>query len=176
MSKTYRVRLGSVRGEGRDERRIVCPKLVPEMPALLGDALAAKGWVVTPDGAKARKRFGTVDATIALDEPALELKAEASVELIGRSYEPNDNDGLGRTAALADGETQRPVAAKQAVARAERIIAQAEPDVRAEVLGAVQVALLEALQRKAAQLGRVQSVERGTDADGRAVTTIKVEV
>ena len=47
---------------------------------------------------------------------------------------------------------------------------------RAEVAGAVKVALLEALTRKAQQLGRIASIEQGTDADGRPMTTIKVEV
>jgi hypothetical protein len=40
----------------------------------------------------------------------------------------------------------------------------------------VEAAPVDALTRKAAQLGRVASVERGTDADGQTVTTIRVEV
>ena len=174
MSKTYRVRLGAVRGAGEDKRRIACPPLVPEMPTLLGDALAAQGWDV--HAGIARKRFDGVDATITLHDPTLELKAEVAIEVVGRSYEPNDNDALGMAAAREDGEAKRAQAKRTADQRAAEAVIGVETRVREEVHGAVKVALLEALTRKAQQLGRVASVERGTDADGRAVTTITVEV
>ena len=174
MSKTYRVKLGVVRGAGEDKRRIACPRLVPEMPTLLGDALAAQGWDV--HAGVARKRFDEVDAAITLDDPTLELKAKVAIEVVGRSYEPNDNDAVGMAAAREDGKAKRESAQRTADKQAAEAVIGVETRVREEVHGAVKVALLEALTRKANGLGRVQSVERGTDADGRAVTTITVEV
>jgi hypothetical protein len=74
---------------------------------------------------------------------------------------PTFSDGRG-VAAVAAGVAARPVAV--------------DVEVREQVMGAVEAAPVDALTRKAAQLGRVASVERGTDADGQTVTTIRVEV
>ena len=176
MSKTYRVKLGTVEGAGRDERRIACPKIVPEMPVLLGAALAAQGWDVDEVGNRARKRFNEVEATVTLDDPSLELKTAVSVAVVGRSYQPDDNEVLGKAEARADGAARRGEFQQQADAKAAQALIDVDDAVRAEVAGAVKVALLEALTRKAQQLGRIASIEQGTDADGRPMTTIKVEV
>ncbi|MEZ4407189.1 MAG: hypothetical protein R3A52_12005 [Polyangiales bacterium] len=176
MSKTYRVKLGAVTGESSDRRKVVCPKLVPEMGEILGEALTRRGWVVDAESKRATKRDGAVTASLDLDDPTLELRASLSEEVIGQSYEPNDNDALGTAKAKADAEAQRIVATKRVKRAAESLIASREAGVRDDVLGAVKEALVEALKRKAATLGRVESVVQGTDAQGRAVTTIKVEV
>ena len=174
MSKTYVVKLGTVVGESRERRDVVCPRIVPEMPALLGDALKGAGWAV--EGHVARKAFEGVEVEVDLENPSLELKAKAEVPVVGRGYDAADNRARGEAAARRDGEARRDEVARTAREAAERALIKVEDEVRTEVAGAVKVALLEALQRKAAQLGTVQGVEHGTDADGRAVTTIRVEV
>ena len=176
MSKTYRVRLGTVTEESADRRRVVCPRIVPEMPEILGAALKSRGWSVDGATKKATKRVGAVTATVDLDEPVMELKAAASEDVIGQAWEANDDDAKGEVAARADGERQRGRARARAKERAQAAVAAGEAAVRDEVLAAVKAALVEALTRKAAELGRVESVVQGTDAQGRAVTTIKVEV
>lgn len=174
MSKTYVVKIGVEHAESRERRALVCPPIVPEMPSLLGAELAKRGWDVADD--KASKTFDGVEVEVDLRNPSLELKADAKANVVGRSYDPADNDARGRAAARKDAEVNREEAAKQAKAKAEKKLLKVDDAVRAEVSGAVKGALLEALQRKAAQLGRVQGVEQGTDADGRPVTTIRVEV
>jgi hypothetical protein len=176
MSKVYRVKLGTVAGAGRDTRSIACPKLVPEMPTILGAALAAKGWEVDADGRAARKTFRGVEATVDLKSPALDLKSTVTREVEGRAYEPDDNDARGMALARANGEAALKEAQRKVDEKAARAVLAVDVEVREEVMGAVKVALVDALTRKAAQLGRVASIERGTDADGQTVTTIRVEV
>lgn len=174
MSKTYVVKIGTVSAESRERRDVVCPPIVPEMPSLLGAELAARGWDVAED--KARKTFDGVEVEVDLRNPSLELKSGAKVAVVGKSYDAADNDVRGRAAARKDAEAKRGEAGKRAKAKAEQALLKVDDEVRAEVTAAVKGALLEALQRKAAQLGRVQGVEHGKDADGRPVTTIRVEV
>ncbi|MDB4931951.1 MAG: hypothetical protein JWM10_4435 [Myxococcaceae bacterium] len=176
MSKVYRVKLGTVEGAGRERRSIACPKLVPEMPTILGAALAAKGWKVDEKAKRATKTFRGVEATVDLDAATLGLEAKVSEEVVGRSYQADDNDARGMAEARANAESARKAAQVKVDQKAARAVLAVDVEVREEVMGAVKVALVEALTLKAKQLGQIQSVEQGTDADGRAVTTIRVEV
>ncbi len=176
MSKTYRVKLGTVVGESRDRRVVVCPPIVPEMPALLGAELAKAGWAIDDDGKTARKTVDAAELSIDLENPALELNAQATADVIGSSYDPADNDGRGDAAAREDAERRRPDFEREAKAKADRALMRAEEAVRDEVGGAVRAALLEALVRKAGQLGRAGDPVESVDADGQRVTTITVEV
>ena len=74
---------------------------------------------------------------------------------------------LARASRTAEGQLSR--------AAAEQLGA-AEADIRAALQAALQKVYVEALQRKAASLGQIESVHEGRGADGELELTIKVRV
>jgi hypothetical protein len=127
-----------------------------EMRRLFREELARDGW--KKDGGKLRSSIDGI--AVELDADGKTVTATAAGERVV--------EGRGQTVAQADQRvTARQGDAERALARdvAERL-ARAEPDLRAALEAAVQRVYVEALKRKAASFGAVESCSESTDADG----------
>lgn len=178
MSRGYRIawqqpvwRQASERVEARDE---ICMDvglldILPEadMLALLRQRLADDGWSRDGDGGMSR-RFGEVTVTLAPDGRSLTARAAQARDVVARgTTDQGAKDQLARLGKAAEQDLAREVA---------RRITAVEGDVRASVQAALQKVYVEALQRKAAAMGEVESVVESRGADGELELTIKVRV
>lgn len=144
-------------------------EILPEaaMVELLRERLAEDGWQRGEDGVM-RRSFGGVEAELAADGRSVTVRASATQDVTAR----------GNTEAEAAARLERirkTAATELAKAAAQRIVAS-EPEVRAALQGALQRVYVEALQRKAASLGHIESVHEGRSDDGELELTIKVRV
>lgn len=138
-----------------------------EMVALLRARLAEDGWKREDDGSMSR-RIGEVAVRLAPDGRSVEATASAAREVSARGTSDADaKSQLARASQAAKDELSRTAAAR---------LTAAEGDVRAAVQGALQRVYVEALQRKAAALGEVESMQETRGADGELELTIKVRV
>lgn len=178
MSRGYRVRLpqptwrdATTRVTSSDAMALDVGllEILPEaaMVALLRERLAADGWSTAPDGAMTRS-FGEVEVELAADGRTITARVSVARELkVRASSEAEAAARLARATHSAEGTLSR--------VAAERLGA-AEADIRAALQGALQKVYVEALQRKAASLGQIESVHEGHGADGELELTIKVRV
>jgi hypothetical protein len=178
MSRGYRIRLPqpvwkdvTARVESADAicMDVAVLEILPEaeMLALLRGRLEQDGWSKGQDGTLSKK-FGEVTATLAADGRTVEVKATAARTLTARSQtEQEANQKI----------EQQKGGAEKALARliGERLGA-AEGDIRGSVQAALQKVYVEALQRKAASLGEIESMQESRGADGELELTIKVRV
>ena len=143
------------------------PILSPQqMTDLLKDALDDDGWTLTADGGRQKTLRPGLVATLSADGSSItvSMTAERSVGGTGRS-----------DAEAQQNAAQNATAASSAVKReATTTLAAAEADVRAALEKAIQQVYVEALEQKAQSMGQVESIERGTSADGSLEITIKV--
>lgn len=153
---------------------------LPEMRAMLREALRAQGWAEEPDGALA-KPFGEVVARLAPDASAVEVRARVTSEVAARgSVTAAQGDDADDVAAKARAEAERALAAKrsgaEAQARREALarLAAEERGVRAELQGALNKVYREALERRARAMGEVESVRESGDAAGGYEVTVVV--
>lgn len=138
-----------------------------EMLALLRAQLERDGWTKGKDGGLS-KTFGEVTAELSPDGASLTARAAASRDVSARGTTDAEAQAkLGRASESAEKELARKVAER---------LDRAEGDVRAAVQEALQKVYVEALQRKAASLGEVESVQEVRGADGELELTIKVRV
>lgn len=138
-----------------------------EMIALLRAQLEKDGWSKGQDGALSRS-FGEVTAELAPDGRTLTARATVSREVTARgTTEAEAQAKLGRAQEAASKELDKKVA--------ERLDA-AEGEVRAAVQAALQRVYVEALQRKAASLGEIESMQEVRGEGGELELTIKVRV
>lgn len=138
-----------------------------EMVALLRAELERAGWSKGQDGSLSRS-FGEVTAELAPDGRTLTARATAAREVTARgTTEAEARNRLGRAEETAEKELGKAVAER---------LDRAEGDVRAAVQAALQRVYVEALQRKAASLGEVESMQETRGADGELELTIKVRV
>ena len=178
MSRGYRVRLPvpswrntTTRVERSDALALDVGLLAilseGEMTELLRERLAEDGWSRAADGSM-RRSFGEVSVELAADGRTVTARATAGKEVKVRAIsETEANERLARAAKSAESELSREAAEQ---------LGAAEADIRAALQGALQKVYVEALQRKAASLGQVESVHEGRGADGELELTIKVRV
>jgi len=138
-----------------------------EMLELLRGRLAEEGWKRDADGGMSRS-FGQVSARLTPDGRSVEAKVVATREVSARGVTDAEAKAQLRGAEkAAEAELARTASAR---------LQAAEGDIRAAVQGALQKVYVEALQRKAAALGSVESVQETRGADGELELTIKVRV
>ena len=178
MSRGYRVRLPvpswrnmTTRVEQRDALALDVGMLAilgeGEMTELLRERLAEDGWARAADGSMQRQ-FGEVSVELAPDGRTVTARASAGKEVKVRAISEADaNQRLEKAAKSAERELSR--------AAAERLGA-AEAEIRGTLQAALQKVYVEALQRKAAAMGQIESVHEGRGADGELELTIKVRV
>jgi hypothetical protein len=144
-------------------------EILPEaaMVELLRQRLAEDGWSKGQDGAMSRD-FGEVAVTLAPDGRTVTARATGARDVKVRVQ--GDADATGKLAQAS----QR---AERELARAvTQVLGAAEADIRAGLQAALQKVYVEALQRKAASMGQIESVHEGRGADGEIELTIKVRV
>ncbi len=144
-------------------------EILPEaaMAGLLRERLVEDGWTPQEDGSL-RRSFGDVVVELAPDARTVTARSSAAREVkIKGTSEADAALRLERARLATERELGR--------AAAERLTA-AEGDIRAALQAALQKVYVEALQRKAATMGQVESVHEGRGDDGELELTIKVRV
>ena len=136
-----------------------------EMTALLQAELDRAGWKKGKDGARSTTIEGV---TVRLDPAGSELTlvAEETREVEARATILAEAERLADAAAVRAAEQIRGAPAKR--------LTRAEGEVRSQLGEAVQRVYREALCKKAAALGEVQSVEESRGPDGEHEIVIKV--
>ncbi|MEZ4384996.1 MAG: hypothetical protein R3A79_26940 [Nannocystaceae bacterium] len=138
-----------------------------EMVALLREQLAAAGWTKAEDGAM-RTTIAGVDVELSADGKTVTAKAKVGRQVSVRSTDKGELEGrLAQQGDKARRELSREVAAK---------VVGAEAEVREAVQGALQRVYVDALKRKAAAMGEIESVHEGQGEGGELELTIKVKV
>jgi len=138
-----------------------------EMLVLLRERLAAEGWKEAESGAM-RTTLQGVEVELSADGRTVTASSTASRDVSVRSTQEGELDGrLVQASTTAEKELSREVS---------RRIIGAEAEIREMVQGALQRVYVEALQRKAASMGEVESVLEGVGDDGELERTIKVKV
>ncbi len=138
-----------------------------EMIGMLERALQDEGWEKGADGALSKK-FGSVTATLSEDRSTVTLseqrkaKIEASATSKKSLQQSLDNRQEGAQKAL-----------KQEIAQT---LIDAEASAREELQGALQKVYTEALKKKAASMGQIESLQEELSPDGQLELTIKVKV
>lgn len=143
------------------------PILPPEeMHDILKAELEKDGWKQTADGGREKTIRPGLKATLAADGSTVTISMTAE----------RDVGGSGRTEADAKAAAQKNAEAAAAAVKREATtaLASAEADVRAALEKAIQKVYIDALEKKAKSMGQVESIERGTSADGSMEITIKV--
>ena len=136
-----------------------------EMAAMLRDELTRAGWSRGEDGTLT-KALGELTAT--LDAGAAKVTVTASAENAVSARGRNKGDADTQLLEARSKERERLL-----TGLAKRLSA-AEPDLRAKMGEAVQRVYVEALHKKAASMGTIESVHEGTGSDGEYEVTIKV--
>jgi hypothetical protein len=138
-----------------------------EMLALLREQLAGAGWTEAGDGAM-RATIAGVDVELSADGKTVTAKATAKREVSVRTTNQGELEGrLAKQGDKARRELSREVAAK---------VVGAEAEVREAVQSALQRVYVDALKRKAASMGDIESIHEGQGEGGELELTIKVKV
>jgi hypothetical protein len=183
VSRGYRIRMGaptwrqvtwrdaSTKVESSDaiSMDVGMLEILPEaaMVELLRARLAEDGWSKGQDGAMSRQ-FGGVAVTLAPDGRTVTARATAAREVKVRVQGDADASGqLARASTRAERELAQAVT---------QLLGAAEADIRAGLQAALQKVYVEALQRKAASMGQIESVHEGRGEGGELELTIKVRV
>jgi hypothetical protein len=139
-----------------------------EMTALLRDQLAADGWSREKDGSMHAKIEGA-QATLGADGHTVTVgttKTKESETWLDEDYSQELKDS--RMAAAKQN------AEKSLQGELLRQLERAEPEVRARLDAAVQRVYIEALKKKAASMGEIESLQEQRGEDGAYEVTIKV--
>jgi hypothetical protein len=173
MSRGYRVTwvrtTRTVTASDRLELKLSLLEILPEdeMKELLRAELARDGWQTTPNGRTSTEMDGT-HVELAPDGKSVTVEAKGTRTV--------DGGGVTAQAAAAAAEQATPSAQNKLQKEITGRLARLEPDLRARVEQAVQRVYVEALKRKAATLGQVESLRETTLEDGTQEVTIKVRV
>lgn len=137
-----------------------------EMRALVRDSLKEKGWKEQKDGTMTKVLGEGAVAVLDKDGKTVTVKLETTTEVQG-SGQTQEQAQQALAARSKEAE-------KEAKAKATTTLAKAEPALRGELDDAVQKVYVEALKKKAAQMGQVESLQEERGADGSMEITIKV--
>lgn len=136
-----------------------------EMAALLREELERQGWKRGDGGALTGEVKG-LDAALSPDATRVIVTARAEGDVSARGTSPDD--------AKAALERAEGAARDELKAGAAKRLTAAEPDLRAAMGEAIQRVYVEALKRKAASMGAVESLQETRGGDGAYEVTIKV--
>lgn len=137
-----------------------------EMRGLIKQSLQEKGWQEGKDGEMTKVLGEGAVAVLDKDGKTVTVRLETTREVQG--------SGQSEQEAKASLETRSKEAEKEAKQRTTQTLARAEPGLRGELDDAVQKVYVEALKRKAAQMGQVESLQETKGSDGSMEITIKV--
>jgi hypothetical protein len=137
-----------------------------DMAALLRDELARQGWELQKDGSMKGALKGET-ATLDKDATQVTVTVEGAESATAR--------GVNKDLADAALETARARTKEKLQADAAKKLTAIEPDLRAKLGEAIQKVYVEALRKKAASLGTIESLRETTGADGEYEVTIKVK-
>jgi FtsH ternary system domain X5 len=138
-----------------------------EMAALLRDELARGGWTREDNQTMA----GSVDgmcATLNAEGTEVSVHAEFEREIQARGTSQDD--------AMIHLDQTKKVEERAIQEKLTQKLSGAEPELRRKMGEVIQRVYLEALRRKAASMGAVESLQEGTSRDGDYEVTIKVRV
>ena len=138
-----------------------------DMRDIVRQTLKERGWTEGKDGSLEKNVGDGAVAVLDKDGKTVTVRLETQ----------QDIQGQGRTdqEAKAALESRKDAAERDAKAKATRALARAEPAVRKELDDAVQRVYVEALKKKAAQMGAVESMQETRGQDGSLEITIKVK-
>lgn len=156
-------------------------RLLPILPeadqgAILREELERRGWFRRDDGTLA-KTFGEAEATLAPGSDTIRLVTRRSTAVSASATESGTvreedvaaQDEIGERAARA-AEARVAVAADAARRQLEQrnidVLLRVQGELQAEVGEVVNVTTRRSLEQRAAQLGSVESVREGRDAEG----------
>lgn len=155
-----------------------------DQDAILRDELVDRGWTRQPDGSLT-KPFGDAVATLAAGSSTIRVEVEASRAIkasataAGRVRE-EDRAAQDAIATQAADEAARKLEVEREVARARLVrdnvdrLTRVHEQVEREVAEVVTATTKRALERRAAELGSVESVREGRDPEGGYELTITV--
>lgn len=138
-----------------------------EMNALLRRRLRDAGWRETDAGALQR-RFGEVTVELSPDGRTVTATATVTRDVAVRAKEKDQLQGRLEEASAA--------AKKSQAVEVSRRILEVEAEIRGEVQTALQKVYAEALERKAAAMGEIESIQESVGEGGELELTIKVKV
>ena len=137
-----------------------------EMRALIKDSLKEKGWREGKDGEMTKVLGDGATAVLDKDGKTVTVRLETTREVQGSGQTDQE--------AKASLDARSKEAEKEAKQKATQQLARAEPALRGELDDAVQKVYIEALKKKAAQMGQVESLQETKGTDGSMEITIKV--
>lgn len=137
-----------------------------DMRALVRASLQERGWREGKDGTMEKVLGEGAVAVLDKDGKTVTVRLETTQEVQGSGVTDQE-----AKAALA---TRAKDAEKEAKTKTTMRLARAEPALRGELDDAVQKVYVEALKKKAAQMGQVESVQENRGTDGSMEITIKV--
>jgi hypothetical protein len=172
MSRAYRVRWvkasRSVTAGDRLKMNVDLLDILPQddMRALLAAELKADGWKREEDGSWSVVHEG-VHVRLSADASELVLTVDKEQRVTASAV--SERDAERQADAAAESATER------LQTQAAEALAKVEPDVRERFGKALQRAYVEALKRKAASLGDVESMQENRRDDGEVEIVIKVK-
>jgi hypothetical protein len=175
MSRGYRIQLplevarGTVTGE---DELCVALDLMPilpeqEMGALVDEELKRRGWKKNKEGELVKELENGATATLGADRKTVTVSMQTERTVTGSGTTKQEADAAVRRA--------QDEAAAQTKLDATKALTKLEPGVRGELDDVVQRVYVEALKKKAASMGQVESMEESKGADGSLEITIKVK-
>ncbi|MFN3199803.1 MAG: hypothetical protein ACE366_15480 [Bradymonadia bacterium] len=177
MSRGYRLRLPT-RPVVRSEKDVntsdalsmqvdLLPILSPEeMSTLLRQALIAQGW--SEKGDRVVLNQDGVQIALEPDGRSIVIKGTRSARVTGTATD--------KASAQAAAKLQAERAKASMSQTLAKDLLKTEAAVREAIEKALQGVYVEALKRKAASMGEIESVHEGTGADGQSELTIKIKV
>lgn len=141
-----------------------------EMDDLLRDQLGQDGWTKEADGSFTKQVEGeSVKISPDLTEAEIIVSAkEAGTAVSDTDYnQERHNRIVAKTRSAHEARLQERVTKK---------IMKVEEALKPEIDETIRKVYVEALKRKAASMGNVESVQEGTDAQGRKEVTIRVAI
>ncbi|MEO8704884.1 MAG: hypothetical protein ABI867_32830 [Kofleriaceae bacterium] len=153
--------------------------------AIVREELEQRGWERQADGSLS-KQFGHTVATLAAGSSTIRIavaaqtavKASAEASGVAKEEDLAAQDAIGdKAAALARSRLKRvadDARAELVQQNIDRILA-VEADVRADVAEVAKITTKRSLEQRAAQLGAIESVIEGKDANGGYELTITVK-
>ncbi len=138
-----------------------------DMTALLRDELKREGWK-EGDGGELRGTVSGNPVTLAPDGQTVRVRVEATREVRAQGVDGTAAESALEAAAVSE--------RAELVTRSAQALTAAEPDLRASLGRVIQRVYLEALKRKAASLGTVESVREISDGSGGYEVVLEVKV
>jgi hypothetical protein len=138
----------------------------PEMIALLKQELEKDGWKQNGDGSLTKNIDGL---KVTIDKDGKTVRAEQS------KTETVTGRGTSKKAAKSDAKGRAAEAERALTAEVAKELMKKEPKIREAMQRALQKVYLEALEKKARQMGEVESILHNEGEDGQVEVVIKIK-